>query len=401
MEFFFIIIYKTEIELAKEKERNYSEIIDLLSKNTEGKKKEEESNIQSLKKENETLHHKIEQIEKEIGQKVEENKKQYTEIQTLKNKIKKITQENNQKTDENNRLISYLFALKEKPTSLNTYELSEYKSDKVLGHGSTSSVKIVSKTTQEKYAQKELRELTFKSIQRFLSECEILLELRHPCMVRVFAFNNGDEMNPPSMLLSLEPNSLEQAIQHKVLNNHQKNRITIELVLGMRYIHKHSFIHRNLKPSNIFCDFGLAKNESLEASQTKGVGTLRFMAPELFEENEVKYNNKVDVYSFGITLIYIISSSYPTFSMKNVTKGIPPKMPESIIGWVHELIIRCLSLSPEKRPSFMEILEIMKSHNYDMFNDDSAGKEKSSKQNINEIENRILKIEAFEYQHQE
>lgn len=36
-----------------------------------------------------------------------------------------------------------------------------------------------------------------------------------------------------------------------------------------------------------------------------------------------------------------------------------------------------------------------------MFNDDSAGKEKSSKQNIKEIENRILKIEAFEYQHQE
>lgn len=125
------------------------------------------------------------------------------------------------------------------------------------------------------------------------------------------------------------------------------------------------------------------------------------MAPELFEENEVKYNNKIDVYSFGITLIYIISGSYPTFSMKNVTKGIPPKMPEPIVGWVHELIIRCLSLSPEKRPSFMEIFEIMKSHNYDMFNDVSAGKEKSSKQNIKEIENRILKIEAFEYQHQE
>lgn len=75
-------------------------------------------------------------------------------------------------------------------------------------------------------------------------------------------------------------------------------------------------------------------------------------------------------------------------------------MPEPIVGWVHELIIRCLSLSPEKRPSFMEIFEIMKSHNYDMFNDVSAGKEKSSKQNIKEIENRILKIEVFEYQHQ-
>ncbi|WP_304523318.1 protein kinase domain-containing protein, partial [Bacteroides acidifaciens] len=51
-------------------------------------------------------------------------------------------------------------------------------------------------------------------------------------------------------------------------------------------------------------DFGLAKEEDIETSQSKGVGTLRFMAPELVdeedEENEQqeRYTNKVDFYSF-------------------------------------------------------------------------------------------------------
>ncbi|KAK8849994.1 hypothetical protein M9Y10_018588 [Tritrichomonas musculus] len=73
-------------------------------------------------------------------------------------------------------------------------------------------------------------------------------------------------------------------------------------------------MHRDLKPSNIL----LSKNKhvrisdfGLEMSQSKGVGTMRFMAPEIFEEkedddeeedddkSETRYTNKVDVYSFG------------------------------------------------------------------------------------------------------
>lgn len=407
MEFFFII-YKTGIDCAKEKMKVFSEIVDLLCKNTKEKSKEDLIN-QALKNENETLHSKIEQIEKENCKKAEENKALTDQIQILKNKINKITKESSQKTDENNRLKSFLYALKEKSKSLNFFELNEYKSDGILGQGATSSVKIVHKTEKEKYAQKELRELTFKSMKRFLFECEILFKLRHPCIIRVFGFNIGNETIQPSMILSLEPTSLEKAIQDKILNKHQKNRIVIELVLGMRYIHKHNFIHRDLKPSNILlsknmhvriCDFGLARDESLSTTQSKGIGTLRFMAPELFEENDIKYNNKVDVYAFGITLIYIINDNYPAFSMKNVINGVTPKIAESIVGWVRDLIIRCLALSPDKRPSFTEIFEIMKSHNYDMFNDNKSVKLKTNDHDVKEIENRILKIEAFEYQHQ-
>ncbi|KAK8834390.1 hypothetical protein M9Y10_019118 [Tritrichomonas musculus] len=62
-------------------------------------------------------------------------------------------------------------------------------------------------------------------------------------------------------------------------------------------------------------------------SKTRNIGTLSFMAPELFEEQVGgNYTNKVDVYSFGIILIYILTGRYPEFSMKNVVNGVTPKI---------------------------------------------------------------------------
>ena len=186
----------------------------------------------------------------------------------------------------------------------------DYKEESEIGEGATSSVKIVVKKAQEKFAKKELKEFDHKTFQRFLMEAEILFKLRHPCIIRIHGMNYGDENHRPSIFLSLEPTSLEKAINEKILSNEQKNRITVEVVLGMRYIHKRNFMHRDLKPLNILLsknlhvrisDFGLAKEEDLSVSQSKGVGTLRFMAPELFEENDddgIAYTNKVDVYSF-------------------------------------------------------------------------------------------------------
>ena len=117
------------------------------------------------------------------------------------------------------------------------------------------------------------------------------------------------------------------------------------------------------------------------------------MAPELFEESDtgITCTNKVDVYSFGIMLIFIVCNVYPKFSLKKASNGILPELPESIIGWVHELIIRCMSPSPDERPSFAEIFEIMKSNNYDMFNEKSSKLPTKQKQVKNKIEKRILK----------
>ena len=272
----------------------------------------------------------------------------------------------------------------------------------------------------EKFAKKELREFSGKNLQRFVGEGEILFSLPHPCIVFIVGVNYGDESHPPSLILRLEPTSLEAAIASGELDALQKNRAAVEVVLAMRYVHKRGFMHRDLKPSNILLskkrharvsDFGLARMEDIESSQSKGVGTLRFMAPELLaddDENEggenggARYSGKVDVYSFGVVLIYIVTGSYPKFNMRSVVNGVPPKLPADVAAWVRDLILRCLSLAPGSRPSFAEIFEVMKANNYDMFAD-SRGKKLTSKQQHmkDEIGARVLKIEAFEYQHQD
>ena len=127
------------------------------------------------------------------------------------------------------------------------------------------------------------------------------------------------------------------------------------------------------------------------------------MAPEMFNEADenTKYTNKIDVYSFGIILIYIVTKNYPKFMIGNVIEGIIPKLPETIVEWVKILISRCLSRSPENRPSFAEIYEVMKLNNYNLFDETKNQKltvtQKKLKQ---EIDKTVLKIEAFEYQHQ-
>lgn len=244
-----------------------------------------------------------------------------------------------------------------------------------------------------------------------MQESDLLLRLRHPSIVQIIGVNYGDSSHPPSSYLSFEASSLDKSIQDHSLMKKDKNRITIEIVFGKRYIHSNNLIHRDLKPANILLsknhhvhisDFGLTKEEDAETSQSIAIGTLRFMAPELVQEQlgkqKERYTNKIDVYSFGITLIYIVTEEYPTNAIQ-IWNGIWPTLP-TVVPWVVDLIHRCLQVSPNNRPTFNEVFEIMQSHNFDLFNETTSSKLTiQQQQSKKDIEHRISKIEAFEYQY--
>jgi len=380
--------------------------------NKEARKQIEENLI--LKEENSRL--KVEN--KEARKQIEENsilkgkdsrlkvenkeaRKQMEENSTLREEVQRLKEKINEITEEKERYLSYLSSMKEKTRELTFFDFSEYEEETNIGEGPTSKVKIVHKKETEKYVMKELLLFDHKSMQRFLSESELLFKLRHPSIIRVYGFSYGDKTHRPTIIMSHEPTSLEESMKDEELNEEEKNRIVVELVLGMRYIHKHKIIHRDLKPKNILLsknkhvritDFGLAKEEDFEMSQTKRFDTTFFMAPEL-SDDESKYNNKVDVYSFGVILIFILTGKYPSNAL---LKGDLPKLPKDTPEWVCEMIINCLSPKPAKRPSFAEIFEIMEENNYDLFRD-SKDENLSRKQRI---ERRINKIEGFEFQHQ-
>jgi serine/threonine protein kinase len=145
----------------------------------------------------------------------------------------------------------------------------------------------------------------------------------------------------------------------------------------MRYIHSQHVIHRDLKPSNIFLDarhevrigdFGSGTLSTLDATQTRERGTLCYMAPEQRSDD---YTNKVDVYSFGLifyeilTGVKVFPSSLGVFATCEAARsGRRPAIPGWITNWVHDLIEACWSVDPDVRPSFADIADELKRHQF-------------------------------------
>ncbi|KAJ8427766.1 hypothetical protein Cgig2_010615 [Carnegiea gigantea] len=102
----------------------------------------------------------------------------------------------------------------------------------------------------------------------------------------------------------------------------------------MDCLHANGIIHRDLKPDNLLltadhksvklADFGLAREETLTKMMTAETGTYHWMAPELYstvtlqQGKKKHYNNKVDVYSFGIVLWELLTNRLPFEGMSNL-----------------------------------------------------------------------------------
>ena len=146
-----------------------------------------------------------------------------------------------------------------------------------------------------------------------------------------------------------------------------------QIVEGMKYIHFRKIIHRDLKPSNILIsadgtikisDFGNSKLITPdELSMTIGVGTNKFMAPEIIAEDD-DYNEKVDVYSFGVLLFFIISGGeLPKIKIPQILQGKKAEIPSSFTMLAKNLINDCWNFDAKNRPSFNEIYNfILENH---------------------------------------
>ena len=154
-----------------------------------------------------------------------------------------------------------------------------------------------------------------------------------------------------------------------------------QILSGLEFLHKNNIAHRDLKPSNIFInsntgdifigDFGLAK---ISKENNKSIlGTPEYMAPEVYEES---YDNRIDIYSFGMCLLEFMTGEVPYSECslaaqiwKKISNKILPicvtKLKDEI---AKDLIMKCIEENPKKRLNINEIL----SHRFfiDESNDD-------------------------------
>ena len=265
-----------------------------------------------------------------------------------------------------------------------------------IGKGSTSiSYKIFDTKRNQVMCKKVIyldkNEFSFKEMQNAMKEFEILHVMNHPCICQAIGINTSEvikneeseeEITTIALFLEFIDYKLRDLMTKNYLNNTLKARIVLEIAHAMNYLHKLGHIHRDLNADNIMLnsvfqvkiiDFGMAKiNECLfdtetlnTVSMTKGIGAYEFMSPEMI--NEEDYDNKTDVYSFGIILYFLFVGSLPKQSIAEKAKSIPIKMPSPsnyISKFCIELIEECLSNNPEDRPSFEMIIEKLKNNSY-------------------------------------
>ena len=151
-------------------------------------------------------------------------------------------------------------------------------------------------------------------------------------------------------------------------------RWCIQILRGLEYLHRQDppIIHRDLKCENIFIngtsgdlrigDLGLSTVIVNRSKALSVLGTPEFMAPELYDED---YNEKVDVYAFGMCLLEMITKdipyrecSNPAQIFKKVTGDVKPKL----LGRVRErealeFMLMCLEKDPSNRPTATTLLK--------------------------------------------
>jgi serine/threonine protein kinase len=95
---------------------------------------------------------------------------------------------------------------------------------------------------------------------------------------------------------------------------------------------------------------------------TKLRGTFQWMAPEVIITDN--YNEKADVYSFGIILweFWSVEPPYKDVSPKDVAinvkkdKHYRPKIPSKMPNEIVHLMKKCWDYDPLQRPNFSEII---------------------------------------------
>ena len=252
---------------------------------------------------------------------------------------------------------------------------NRFRIDGVLGHGGMGSVFEARDLTDDSVvALKVLGAKRLPSEQareRFRRESQILLTLKHPCIVELRALGQSPEGVPWIAMEKLDGQTLRERIESQgALEPHQLTPILDATAEALEVAHAAGVIHRDLKPDNIFLpkvgipaakilDFGLSSAIGAQKLTEQGavLGTPRYMAPEQIASASAA-DARSDVYALGVILYEALAGCSP-FEVSDhaqllgaILQGrqrplfqIRPELPQALTG----VLERAMSPRPEER----------------------------------------------------
>lgn len=288
-------------------------------------------------------------------------------------------------------------------------QIGAYRLVRLLGKGTTGRVfEVVHERLGRRAAMKTLaaeHAMRSEAIKRLFAEAMAVNRINHPHIVEITdvveggvhrIIDEGQETLAPQRVNALVMELLEgQSLATLMaaegpLPAERFLPILAQVCEALAAAHAVGFVHRDLKPDNIFLverdghvdfvkllDFGLAKatkvdpgksSPSLHTLDGTFVGTPAYASPEQASGKQV--GTSTDIYSVGIVLYELITGHLP-FEGKSVADFIlqhlnspPPPLPTDIVSTplgrtLDAVVHRCLDKSPDYRFTAAQLAEIL------------------------------------------
>src|SRR3954447_12376170 len=194
---------------------------------------------------------------------------------------------------------------------------------------------------------------------RFEIEARLLSQLEHPRVVKVL-----DHFQDSSGTYYIVMELIHGVDLGKVLEERGDPGLPVDEVLdwarqtceALKYVHEQQIVHRDVKPQNlihgrdgiVLVDFGVATQLDATDTGTVGVGTPRFMAPEVFAGGTV--SPRSDVFSLGATVWNLLAGSAPVYAddtrLAETVAGVTPELEQTLRA--------SLEIIPERRVASIE-----------------------------------------------
>jgi len=220
------------------------------------------------------------------------------------------------------------------------------------------------------------------TIERFIQEARSVNAIGHPNIVDIFDFDMLPDGRRYLVMDLLEGESLRKRIKRGPLPPSEAAMVIDEIASALDAAHAKGFIHRDLKPDNVFLvanpgrfdvkllDFGLAKltpgnamvlDRAYRTATGAQLGTPDYMSPEQLRGTGV--DARTDVYALGVLAFEILTGKRP----RRFSDGLfdmDGKTPAQVLAFVPaelaQLVETMLATDPEQRPSLTAVRTVIK-----------------------------------------
>ncbi|XP_024229671.2 dual specificity testis-specific protein kinase 2 [Oncorhynchus tshawytscha] len=210
-----------------------------------------------------------------------------------------------------------------------------------------------------------------------LREVQLMNRLSHPNILR-FVGVCVNEGQLHALTEYINGGNLEQLLDSdRYLSWSVRMGLSLDIARGLQYLHTKGIFHRDLTSKNclvrwesgqctaVVGDLGLAEkipeySEGADQQPLAVVGSPYWMAPEVLR-GEI-YNEKVDVFAYGIILCEVIAriQADPDFLPRTEDFGLDVVTFQHMVGDCPpaflSLAVTCCNMDPKRRPSFSEIV---------------------------------------------